>query len=124
MLTVMLEHDGYEVVSAATVTDGLSLAKLERFDLFILDSRFHDGNGIDLCRKIRAFDQDTPIIFYSSAAYSSDVKAGLAAGAQYYLFKPNGILIIEQTIAELLAIPLKARAYVSQREKNMRADSD
>jgi len=112
MLAVMLGYAGYEVATATNVVNGLSLARLERFDLYILDSIFSDGTGVDLCRQIRAFDPDTPIIFYSSAAYESDIKAGLAAGAQSYLTKPAGIFIIEQTIAELLARPVVVRAYV------------
>jgi DNA-binding response OmpR family regulator len=112
MLAVMLGRDGYEVAMATNITNGLNLAKLERFDLFILDSRFSDGDGVDLCRQIRAFDPDTPIIFYSSAAYASDIEAGMAAGAQLYLTQPNGIFILEQTIAGLLASATEARDYV------------
>jgi DNA-binding response OmpR family regulator len=112
MLAVMLGQAGYEVATTTSAGNGLSLARLERFDLYILDSRFSDGTGIDLCRQIRAFDPDTPIIFYSSAAYESDIKAGMAAGAQCYLIKPAGIFIIEQTVAELLARPVVVRAYV------------
>jgi DNA-binding response OmpR family regulator len=112
MLAVMLRQAGYEVATATNVANGLSLARLERFDLYILDSRFSDGTGVNLCRQIRAFDPDTPIIFYSSAAYESDIKEGMAAGAQYYLTKPVGIFIIEETIAELLARPVVVRAYV------------
>ena len=112
MLAIMLGNDGYEVVTATTVANGLSLARLERFDLYILDSRFNDGTGLELCLQIRAFDPETPIIFYSSAAYASDIEAGMAAGAQKYLTKPGGIEIIEQTIAELLTSPVEARAYV------------
>jgi DNA-binding response OmpR family regulator len=103
MLTMLLESKGYEMVTATTVAGGVSLAGVERFDLYILDSIFADGTGIDLCRQIRAFDPDTPIIFFSSAAYEYDIEAGKAAGAQYYLTKPTGILVIEQTIADLLA---------------------
>ena len=109
MLAVMLERAGYEVVTATNVANGLSLARLERFDLHILDSIFSDGTGVDLCRQICAFDPDTPISFYSSAAYESDIKAGMAAGAQCYLTKPAGIFILEQTIAELLARPVVVR---------------
>jgi DNA-binding response OmpR family regulator len=117
MIALMFGQAGYEVATANTVGDGLSLARLERFDLYILDSRFGDGTGVDLCRQIRAFDPDTPIIFYSSGAYRSDIEAGMAAGAQSYLIKPGGIEIIEQTVAELLAGTTQARAYVSGEEK-------
>lgn len=38
------------------------------------------GYGIELCKQIRAFDSVTPIIFYSGAAYPTDIQKGLAAG--------------------------------------------
>jgi DNA-binding response OmpR family regulator len=102
MLTVTLEIAGYEMATAKSVATGVSLARLKRFDLYILDGRFTDGTGLDLCRSIRALDTDTPIIFYSSDAYASDIKAGLEAGAQYYLTKPAGIYEIEQTVERCL----------------------
>lgn len=111
MLTILLGKAGFEVATATNVANGLSLARLERFDLYILDSIFSDGTGLDLCRQIRALDPLTPIIFYSSAAYESDIKAGMAAGAQGYLIKPTGIEIIEQTVIGLLAGTTAARAY-------------
>jgi DNA-binding response OmpR family regulator len=107
MLALMLSDAGYKV---ATATDGLSLAMIKQFDLYILGSRFPDGTGVDLCRRIRAFDPGTPILFFSSAAYESDIKAGMDAGAQDYLTQPAGIYVIEQSITELLADTVKARA--------------
>jgi CheY-like chemotaxis protein len=112
MLRVLLEYGGYEVVTANTVAWGLSLAMFERFDLYILDSRFKDGTGTDLCRQIRAFHPDTPIIFYSSSAFDYDIEAGMAAGAQHYLIKPNGVYMIEQTITGLLGKTTDARTYI------------
>ena len=112
MLTTLLELDGYEVCTATTIAEGLSLIRLEQFDLYVLDSKFADGNGLDLCRRIRAFDPYTPIIFFSSAAFESDIEAGLAAGAQHYLIKPTGIYDIQQTIAGALAVATEALAYV------------
>lgn len=112
MLTVLLEYGGYEVVSANTVAGGLSLARLERFDLYILDSRFKDGTGVDLCRQIRALYPGSPIIFYSGSAFAYDIEAGMAAGAQHYLIKPEGLYMIEQTIAGLLVETTQPHVYV------------
>lgn len=114
MLTVLLGLAGYDVVTASTVRGGLRLAVLERFDLYVLDSRFRDGTGIDLCLQIRAFHPDTPVIFYSSAAYDLDIEAGMAAGAQHYLIKPEGVYMIEQTIAGLLVETAEAAAAYVQ----------
>lgn len=112
MLIALLGMAGYEVATAPTVTDGLCLAMQERFDLYVLDSRFKDGTGIDLCRQLRALHPDAPIIFYSSLAFEHDVEAGMAAGAQDYLIKPNGLYVIEQTITGLLAGATQAQGCV------------
>jgi DNA-binding response OmpR family regulator len=112
MLALTLRNVGYEIKTATSMTGALSLAKLEPFDLYILENRFVDGSGVELCRKIRAFDSLTPIIFYSSSAYPADIEAGIAAGAQNYLTKPLGIYTIIQTVAELFAKmkPVQAQA--------------
>lgn len=55
----------------------------------LLDSRLPDGSGVDLWRKLRAFDQRTPILFYSAAAYEIDKKSAMDCGAQGYLTKPS-----------------------------------
>lgn len=102
MLALLLKQAGYVVTTASSITDGLRLAGLESFDIYILDSMFADGRGIDLCTQIRAFDKVAPIIFYSGLAYPSDITAGLGAGAQRYLTKPMGIYTMTQTITELL----------------------
>jgi DNA-binding response OmpR family regulator len=112
MLAALLKYFGYDVASVKTMTDGMSMARLERFDLLILESRFTDGTGVELCRQIRAFDRETPIIFYSSAAYDFDIKAGIDAGAQHYLTKPTGIDTIEQAIRGLLGSSMDARALL------------
>jgi DNA-binding response OmpR family regulator len=83
-----LESRNYEVTSAQTIATALELARQEKFDLFLLDSRLPDGSGLDLCKGIRQFDVHTPIIFFSADAYEADKTMALEAGAQGYLTKP------------------------------------
>jgi two-component system phosphate regulon response regulator PhoB len=89
MVTIVLEQQNYEVITAATMAGGVGLATKEHFDLYLLDSRLPDGSGVDLCRELRSFDQRTPILFYSAAAYEVDKKIALDCGAQGYLIKPS-----------------------------------
>jgi CheY-like chemotaxis protein len=89
MMNALLDHYGYEPVIAASVSDALQSAKSGGLALCILDHWFTESNGIELCQKIRAFDPDTPIMFYSGAGYGSDIQKGLDAGAQAYLIKPD-----------------------------------
>jgi DNA-binding response OmpR family regulator len=56
---------GYEVIATDSVVEGLRLARSESFDLYLLDSRLADGEGKDLCEKLREIDELTPIVFYA-----------------------------------------------------------
>ena len=88
MRTLLCEY-GYEPVIAASVSDALKNARSGGLALCILDHWITEGNGIELCRQIRAFDSHTPIMFYSAAGYEADIQKGLDAGAQAYLVKPD-----------------------------------
>jgi DNA-binding response OmpR family regulator len=103
MLRVLLHE--YEVVTANTVGEGLKMARAERFDLYILDSRYPDGSGVDLCRQLRLFDKQTPVVFHSGLEGESDIRDAMNAGAQAYLVKPIGIDELEGSIERLLAPP-------------------
>jgi DNA-binding response OmpR family regulator len=89
MVSLVLQQQNYEVITAGTMAIGVGLATKERFDLYLLDSRLPDGSGTDLCRELRSFDQTTPILFYSAAAYEVDKKSAMDCGAQGYLTKPS-----------------------------------
>jgi DNA-binding response OmpR family regulator len=89
MMNALLDHYGYEPVIASSVTDALATAKTGGLDLCILDHWLTETSGIELCQQIRAFDSQTPIMFYSGAGYSTDIQKGLDAGAQAYLVKPD-----------------------------------
>jgi len=102
MMALLLGLHGHEVKTAATPVEALNVAQQQWFDLYILENRFPDISGIELCRQIRTLHPQTPILFYSSVAYSKDIQAGLAAGAQRYLTKPADIEIIKDVVAELL----------------------
>ena len=89
MMSLLLDHYGYEAVIAASVPDALASARSGGLALCILDHWITRGNGVELCQQIRAFDSHTPIMFYSGAGYATDIQQGLNAGAQAYLVKPD-----------------------------------
>jgi len=89
LVTLVLEQRSYEVVTGSTIESGVALANSQDFDLYLLDSWLPDGSGLDLCKQIREFDQATPILFYSAAAYEIDRDLAMRSGAQAYLIKPS-----------------------------------
>jgi DNA-binding response OmpR family regulator len=89
MLSMILSDMGIETMTAATGAQALERAKAERFDLYLLDGWLPDLDGFELCRRLRIFDRDTPILFYSGAGYDEDRRRGTEAGADDYVVKPD-----------------------------------
>lgn len=102
MLKAFLEIAGHEVLVAASIAEALNLAHQQRFDLYIIEYKFSDGNGLELCRQLRAFDAATPIIFCTTSAREADSKLAIAAGAQAYIVKPNALDALEMAVSNLL----------------------
>ena len=102
MIAALLGASGYEVIHAQDVVHAVAKAKGDGLDLCLVDNWLPDGSGIDLCRQIRSFNSQIPIVFYSGVAQDSDIEAAIKAGAQAYLVKPSGLDVIEETLARLL----------------------
>jgi two-component system, OmpR family, response regulator len=101
MLSILLGFSNIDVSLARSVTEAFQSAESKPFDLFLLNSRFPEGNGYELCQKLRQLKPQTPIVFYSGDAYEADKQKGFVAGANAYLTKPN-IESIAQTIFQLV----------------------
>jgi DNA-binding response OmpR family regulator len=97
LLTFVLRSEGHEVTCTETAEDAMQLAKTQPFDLYLIDSWLPNSSGATLAESIREFDDKTPILFYSGAAYEADKENARIAGAQGYLVKPaeNEVLIAE-----------------------------
>ena len=102
MLMVLFRANGYDAVTAGTFAKALELARGGGFDAVILDSRLSDGSGVDLCKMVRAFDAEMPILFYSAAAYSEDAEAAFSAGANAYVTKPSDPKELVETVARVI----------------------
>ena len=84
-----LQQDGFDVVSVETADEGLALARENSFALILLDIGLPDKDGLELCRQIRLFDQQTPVLFYTAFADLLDMEEATRAGAQGCLRKPE-----------------------------------
>jgi DNA-binding response OmpR family regulator len=89
LVSFVLQQRDYDVTTSTTIANGVKLACENTYDLYLLDSWLPDGSGLDLCRRIREFDSQTPILFYSAAAFEVDRDLALSNGAQGYLTKPT-----------------------------------
>lgn len=102
LLKVILMQEGYRVITTQSKNSGLIKARSGIFNLFILDVNLPDGSGIELCREIRAFDKQTPIVFYSADALPCHIEEALKAGAQAYLQQPLYPSVLNETVTRLI----------------------
>jgi CheY-like chemotaxis protein len=114
MLSTLLGFSGIDVLFVHTTKEAFQKAQNEHFDVYLLDSRFPDGSGLELCRQLREFDPQTPIVFYSSDAYETDRQKALAAGAQVYLVKPE----VDTVIPTILRLASQASETVEIKESD------
>jgi len=91
LLAASLRAQGHAVDIAATVEDGGWMANEVPYDALVLDVGLPDGNGIDLCTKLREAGVWAPILMLTARAGITDRVRGLDAGADDYLAKPFSV---------------------------------
>ena len=89
MLSLLFSQEDYEVVTAATAQEAIALAASHQFDLYVLDKRLPDGDGLTLCQKLTEITPDVPCMFYSGDAYEVHRRQAIDAGAVAYVTKPD-----------------------------------
>ena len=87
-ITLNLELEGYEVVSVADGKMALKMFDEQRFNVVILDIMMPEFNGIEVCRKIRLTNSDTPTLFLTAKGTTEDKLNGFKAGGDDYITKP------------------------------------
>ena len=109
MLTEYLAPMGIDLSARATAASGFDALADSRYDALILDVMLPDGDGFDVCRRVRA-DSDIPILMLTARGDETDRIVGLELGADDYLPKPFNP---RELLARLRAI-LRRRAPAGQ----------
>ena len=78
----------YQVDTAYDGLMGQKLAQQNQYDIIVLDVILPHINGIELCREIRKYDKNVPIIMLSALGATDDIVTGLDVGADDYIAKP------------------------------------
>jgi two-component system, NtrC family, nitrogen regulation response regulator NtrX len=87
-LCLILEGEGYRVSICDSAARFLAQRAAARADLYLLDVRLPDGNGIDLLRSLRQSDDSTPAVMISGHGTIRDAVEATQSGAFDFLEKP------------------------------------
>lgn len=102
LIALMLEEKGYQVSTTQTVVETLRLAAAERFDLYILNDTYIDGDSLELCQQLRRTHPLIPVLLFSLDATGARRDSAIKAGAQYYVNKTSDFAALVQTIDRLM----------------------
>ena len=101
-LATALGRDGYEVLVAEDGNAGLAHLVAGSIDAIVLDVAMPEPNGLEVCRRLRAGGDRTPILMLTARGLVDDRVAGLDAGADDYLVKPFALAELRARLRALL----------------------
>jgi two-component system response regulator MprA len=96
-----LRLEGYDVTLAEDGADALRQLATSVPDAVVLDVLMPNVDGIEVCRRLRAAEDATPVLMLTARDSVTDRVAGLDAGADDYLVKP---FALEELFARLRAL--------------------
>ena len=102
LIALMLEQKGYAVESVQTAADCLKLAMTERFDLYILNDTYIDGDSLELCQQLRALDLATPVLLFSLESSGPARRRPVQPDVKIYKSETSDFVSLVQTIDQLL----------------------
>jgi pilus assembly protein CpaE len=119
LVSLMLERQGYRVLSANSAAQALHMAHTEHPGAIVLDIMMPDMDGYEVTRRLRK-DPETaniPILMFTAKTQVEDKVSGYEAGADDYLTKPIHPAELTAHLRALLArskarsVPSRERGY-------------
>jgi len=119
LIQTAFDADKNHLYTAGTLADAEKLLKLNGADLLVLDRMLPDGDGLQLCSKLRNTPQfkALPVLILTGRADTSDKVLGLNLGADDYLTKPFSLDELKARVNSLLrrSEELSQASYIKRR---------
>ena len=112
LVSLHLRDEGYDVETAGDGRLGLDLALSRRHDLVVLDLMLPGVDGLEICRRLRAGPDYTPILMLTAKSTELDRVIGLEMGGDDYITKPFSI---RELLARIKALFRRVEAMKTAR---------
>ncbi|MDO4275054.1 MAG: response regulator transcription factor [Eubacteriales bacterium] len=99
-ITFTLEREGYQVECCSGYEQGLEKVQKSPPELILLDWNLPDGDGLELCKKIRDFSH-VPILMITARDMEMDEVMCLECGADDYIAKPFSLAVLKARVSAL-----------------------
>ena len=99
----ILQHGGYDCLTATGGREALDLLRSRRLDLILADLRMPEMDGLTLLANARRIAPGVPTVIVTAYASADSARRAREAGAAAYLPKPFGVTELRDVVARTLA---------------------
>ncbi len=113
-LRLILEGEGYRVSICESAAGFHAQRAMGQVDLYLVDLRLADGNGIDLLRSLRQRGDETPVVMISGHGTIRDAVEATRSGAFDFIEKPlarDRVLLVVKNALERSDLQLENQRY-------------
>ena len=87
-LKILLEKEGYEVITASDAASAIDLIQKQDFDIVVSDIKMPGMGGLSLLEKIKEINNSIPVIMITAYASPENAVVAMRSGAFDYITKP------------------------------------
>jgi CheY-like chemotaxis protein len=99
-LTYILEDRGYDVLAGADGSDAIETAVLGAADVYVMDVKMAQVDGIEACRSIRQHQPDAAVLLITAYVSAQAEAKAEEAGARALLYKPLNVPELLERLGE------------------------
>lgn len=103
MMMILLQQAGFGVIAAATIAEAMEVARRTPFDVCIVDIRLPDGDGTELCQRLRQLKPDVAVVYYTGMVRNEDEQRAMQQCGEVFLRKPASVTEIVEAVVKALA---------------------
>jgi len=111
LLGRVFQEEGHVPFVCGTLRDASAAIASRSFDIVVLDWMLPDGDGLELCTRLRDRQPPVPVLVLTARGELHEKVMGLRAGADDYLIKP---FEVEELLARLDAVHRRVRTWVTR----------
>ncbi|WP_144509329.1 response regulator transcription factor [Bacillus sp. FJAT-22090] len=111
LVKVFLQNEGLEILEAVDGVDALSKLADEKVDMVIMDVMMPNMDGWELCKEIRSYNENLPILMLTAKGETAQKVKGFNLGTDDYIVKP---FEPEELIVRVKSILKRYRISLSQ----------
>jgi CheY-like chemotaxis protein len=97
----VLEDEGYEVTTALSGEDAVSLIQKDSFDLVLMDIKMPGMNGVESFLRMKEMNPDVKVVLFTAYAFEELIQQALNEGALAVLKKPLDLVYLLSIIKEI-----------------------